>query len=79
MKASKYIKYRGINAILVECNYNLRNVRNHLLRETDITSDKTSRILREFKELLVQKTQTSVKQELIDEITRKIMKKDLQI
>ena len=73
MKPSTYIKIRGMLAILEDCDYQRPNVRNHMLRETDITSDKVYRIVNEIMNVSKQKPLTLNGEVLVNEITRKIL------
>lgn len=60
-------------AILEDCDYQRPNVRNHMLRETDITSDKVYRIVNEIMNVSKQQPLTLNGEVLVNEITRKIL------
>lgn len=60
-------------AILEDCDYQRPNVRNHMLRETDITSDKVYRIVNEIMNVSKQRPLTLNGEVLVNEITRKIL------
>ena len=66
MKIQKYIRNRGIEAILIDCNYNLRLVKNHLRNFCDLPKDKElTAVIKLFKEYLEEKTSN-------DKITEKL-------
>lgn len=73
MKPCTYIKRRGMLAILKDCDYQRPNVKNHLLRETDIPRNKVYRVVNDIMSLLKQIPLTLNGKVLVDEITNKVV------
>ena len=73
MKASTYIKRRGMLAILKDCDYQRPNVKNHLIRETDTPREKVYRVVNEIMNVLKQKPLTLNGKVLVDEVTDKVV------
>lgn len=73
MKISHYIKHKGIFTILRECNYNLENVRGHLIRECDLPKGyDLSRVLKSFENYMRNKSVQPLQKTLLKEIKIKL-------
>lgn len=73
MKINQYIKLRGIQGILDECNNNLRQVKAHLRRECDIPEGYDfSYTMRIFKNALDKIYNPSHGKELIEEVLQQL-------
>lgn len=75
MKISEYIKQNGILKICEKCNYDIRDIRLNLLRETDLSEkddSQKSRALKEFKDFIKDKTKHIRDNHRIKEIKRKL-------
>ena len=71
-KVSNYIRDKGIECILEECNSNLRMVKAHLIRECELPDEYDLwPTINLFKKHLKEK-KTSVKNRLLEEIREKI-------
>ena len=71
-KVSNYIRDKGIECILKECNSNLKMVKLHLIRECELPDDYDLwPTINLFKKHLKEK-KTSVKKHLLDEIRQKM-------
>ena len=75
MKISENIKQNGILKICEKCNYDIRDIRLNLLRETDLSEkddSQKSRALKEFKDFIKDKTKHIRDNHRIKEIKRKL-------
>lgn len=73
MKPSTYIKRRGMLAILKDCDYQRPNVKNHMLRETDVPRDKVYNVVKDIMNVLKQMPLTLNGEVLVDEVTDKVV------
>ena len=74
MKLIEYIKKVGKETICRICNYDLRDIANHLVRETDLKAgtSQLSRALKDFRQLIENKVPKSEQSQRIIEIKRKL-------
>ena len=73
MKTSSYITEQGMYKIAERCNWDLRDIKLHLLRETDIEKGtQLSRVMRKFKDLINNQTETVRISPRILEIKKKL-------
>lgn len=75
MKISEYIKTNGILKICEKCNYDIRDIRLNLLRETDASEkddSQLSRVLKDFKNFINDKVKQVRDNHRIEEIKRKL-------
>lgn len=73
MKPCTYIKRRGMLAILKDCNYQRQNVKNHMLRETDVKRDKVYDVVKQIMSVLKQMPLTLNGEVLVNEVTDKVV------
>ena len=81
MKVQKYIRNRGIEAILSECNYNLRAVKGHLKSKCDLPIDKDlTSVIKLFKEYLKESVDkvVSEKTQALEKILKEVENENLQ-
>lgn len=73
MKISEYEKLKGRLQILEDCNFDLKDVRQHLIRECNIEKGyDLSKIMRKYKEILANRPQNSAAEALLNEFMDKI-------
>lgn len=80
MKVSEYIKEKGILKISELCNWDIADIKYHLLRETDIEANsQLSRIMKDFKNFFNEKTKHIRNNYRIKEIKEKLERNDYDI
>ncbi len=76
MKIQELIKLKGIQKVFEECNSDLRDVREYLIRECNLPKGyDLSRVMKDFK-MWVNSTYTSVGSKNLDELFQKLVKEN---
>lgn len=78
MKPSDYIKKVGREFIIRTCNYDLKDISNHLVRETDLEpgSSQLWNVMKPFKKMIKNIVNEAKQSPLIKELLQKLREED---